>query len=247
MPTLARRRMPEPVVLPTLGLFAPVPIMVECRHFQGSLAALFDVVKARKIDLRDIPLAPICEAYFQYVSRSPKHSVDESAAALVALAYLIERKAWLLLPVYEPEPEFEEAMALPEGIGEDLRAAIEVLDGYRQERQSLFFRTLDERPEVFVPVDVSDVSVNDLALALEAILRKALPDPVEPKLSRRSLADQMGIVAAALSQNYRDLGSLLGDQYTRSEVVWWFLALLELIRLGQARYRVDEDTVRFAK
>jgi hypothetical protein len=36
----------------------------------------------------------------------------------------------------------------------------------------------------------------------------------------------------------------VGD-FTRSEVVWWFLALLELIRLGQARVDLKDGDVRF--
>ena len=34
---------------------------------------------------------------------------------------------------------------------------------------------------------------------------------------------------------------------TKSEVVWWFLALLELIRLGQARVEVKDGDVRFKR
>lgn len=249
MPSTLARKNPEPVVLPALGLVAPPPIRVQCQHFQGSLAALFEVVRTRKIDLRDIPLYPICEAYFAYLANAPDRNVDEAAAALTALAYLLERKAWLLLPVYEPEPELEEALALPEGLGEEFRYAIEALELFREERSRIYFRTADlGREDYFVPVDVESLDINDLARALDDLLRKAKPDPVEPlNQSRRSLAEQMGIVAKALSNQFKDLPSLIGERFTRADVVWWFLALLELIRLGQARYQIESDTVRFAR
>ena len=36
-------------------------------------------------------------------------------------------------------------------------------------------------------------------------------------------------------------------EFTRSEVVWWFLALLELIRLGQAMVTLKDGDVRFKR
>ena len=75
------------VVLPT-GIIAPPPIQVESPRFSGSLAMLFACVRERKVDLLDIPLFPICEAYFTYLMDSELADLDEAAAALAALSYL---------------------------------------------------------------------------------------------------------------------------------------------------------------
>src|SRR5579872_2660477 len=129
----------EPAVSP-LGVVAPPPIHVQTATFDGSLATLFNCVREHKVELLEIPLAPICEAYFEYILTSPNTSLDEAAAALVALAYLLERKAWLLLPTPEPEPEELEALSPPEPTVYEFTAAIEALRVWHDERSNLFFR-----------------------------------------------------------------------------------------------------------
>src|SRR5688572_16813706 len=87
--------------LSPLGIVAPPEIHVESPRFTGSLATLFACVRERKVDLLDVPLYPICDAYFSYLAGAPIENLDEAAAALAALAYLLERKAWALLPCDE--------------------------------------------------------------------------------------------------------------------------------------------------
>src|SRR3712207_861248 len=101
-----------PEKLSPLGVVAPPPIHVESPRFTGSLATLFTCVRDRKVDLLDVLLFPICEAYFAYLLGTVDKDLDEAAAALAALAYLLERKAWALLPTPEPEPEVEEELQL---------------------------------------------------------------------------------------------------------------------------------------
>ncbi len=57
----------------------------------------------------------------------------------------------------------------------------------------------------------------------------------------------MGIVVLALPEKFQPLDQIVTGEYTRSEVVWWFLALLELIRLGQAKVEVKDGDVRFKR
>ena len=84
---------PTLAVLSPTGVIAPPPIQVECPKFSGSLAMLFACVRDRKVELLDVPLFPICEAYFAYLMESDWANLDEAASALAALAYLLERKA----------------------------------------------------------------------------------------------------------------------------------------------------------
>src|ERR1051326_3802442 len=88
----ARKPKKHDEAVTALGVIAPPPISVESPHFSGSLAALFACVKERKVDLLDVPLMPVCEAYFLYLFEAAVKDLDEAAAALVALAYLLERK-----------------------------------------------------------------------------------------------------------------------------------------------------------
>lgn len=234
---------------PALGIVAPPPIEVTSPEYSGSLGVLLQLVQDRKIDLMRVPLFPVCDAYFRYLLQSNSHNLDEAAAALLALAYLLERKSWLLLPTPEAEPEFEgDFEAMDPTIGE-YAIAIDALRMWHDEREQFFFRPLDSGPDPYeVPVSLSEVSASDLARAFERLMRRAVPEPVELlNKKRRSLTDQMGSVLANLTTEWRSMENLIPDPFTREDAVYWFLSLLELIRLGQAAVRLENDDVQFRR
>jgi segregation and condensation protein A len=235
--------------LSALGVIEPIPIHVQTATFEGSLATLFACAREHRIDLLEVPLFPICEAYFTYLLSMRASDVDEAASALSALAYLLERKAWLLLPVPDPEPEFDEPMELPPPSVHEFAVVMEVLSEWQRERDLLYFRAPEMGPNPYeLPYVLANVGVGDLTKALERLLRRADPEPVDSLAKpRRSLQEQMEVVLLALSEAWRPLDELVVGPFTRSEAVYWFLALLELIRLGQAVARIEGEEVEFAR
>lgn len=231
-----------------LGVIAPPPLHVQTPTFEGSLATLFACVRDHKVDLLDIPLFPICEAYFAYMLGAEVSDLDEAAAALSALAYLLERKAWLLLPVPDPEPEYEEAMELPEPSVQEFAEVMRVLHEWHAAREQIFFRSPDAGPNPYeLPYTLANIGVADLTRALERLLRRAEAEPMTPLTKpRRSLKEQMEVVLAAMSHEWRTLDVLVPEPFTRTEAVYWFLALLELIRLGKVWARANEEEIEFA-
>lgn len=232
-----------------LGVIAPPPIHVQTPTFDGSLATLFACVREHKVDLLEVPLFPICEAYFAYLMQTEVRDLDEAAAALSALAYLLERKAWALLPVPDPEPEYEEPMEMPEPTAYEFKSVIEALHVWQEQRDRLFFRSPDAGPDPYeLPYSLTDVSVSDLARAFDRLLKKAVPEPFESTSKpRKSLQEQMALVLLAVTHEWRTLETLVTEPFTRSDTVYWFLAILELIRLGQIQARLNADDVEFAR
>jgi chromatin segregation and condensation protein Rec8/ScpA/Scc1 (kleisin family) len=94
---------------------------------------------------------------------------------------------------------------------------------------------------------LANVGVGDLARAFERVLRKAQPEPITVVKPRKSLQEQMKLVLLAISNEWRRLEDLITQPYTRSDAVYWFLALLELIRLGQVVARVTGEEVEFTR
>ncbi len=233
-----------------LGIIAPPPIRVTTPTFDGSLANLFQCVRERRIELRDVPLLPICEAYFEYLLASPTIHLEEAAAALTALAYLLERKAWAILLSWEQaEIGIEGALELPEPTVNEFDVAIEALVQWQQERSRQFFRTTGGGPDPYeVPYVLDEVALPDLARAFERLLARASPEPIESLARpRKSLAEGMAAVLLALSATPRRLEDLLRPPYTRSDAVLWFLALLELIRLGRVLVTTLDGEALFAQ
>ncbi len=230
-----------------LGMYSPPDIHIECDAFQGSLALLFQCVRDREIDLLGVPLAPICEAYFHYLIENAEHDLESAAVALAALSYLLERKAWLLLPV-EAEPESDGLLDVLEPYIDEFRPAIDALRQKGLEREDLFFRSQEGRETFEMPFDSSEVTVGELARVFERLLERAVPDDIEPTTRpQRSLSEMMTVVLRALPEKYAALDEIVVGEFTRTEILWWFLALLELIRVGQARVTVKGGDVRFRR
>jgi segregation and condensation protein A len=233
-----------------LGFVAPPDIHIECEAFQGSLAMLFHCVRERKVDLLGVPLAPICEAYFTYLLANADQDIESAATAMTALAYLLERKAWALIPrPEEAEPDADDLLDEVEPYAHEFHPAIEALRGLQDQRANFFFRPADAGERTYeLPFEIGEATTVDLARVLERLLERAVPDPIEPVgRPRRSLSEQMTIVMRALTADYRPLDQVVVGEFTRSEIVWWFLALLELIRLGQARLKIEDGEIMFAK
>jgi len=233
-----------------LGVVAPPPIHIESPKFEGSLATLFVCVKTHKVDLRDIPLLPICEAYLAYMLSGAETNIDEAAAALSALAYLIERKAFLLLPIPEEEVErFDDFEGLPASTLFEFKTAIDSLRLWHEERSTLFFRAPGQGPNPYeLPYEIENIAATALASAFRELMDRARPMST-PNVSRvgRSLATEMRKVLLAVSYEFRTLDQLVPADATREDAVYWFLSLLELMRLGQVAARLVGDEVEFGR
>lgn len=244
---MARRTAIEERPVSALGVVSPPPIHVACEAFEGTLGALFVLVRDHRVDLLGVPLGPVCEAYLTYIVAESERDLDEAAAALAALAYLLERKAWRLLPIPEPEPEMDEPMEPIDPTVDEFAEAICALRAGMAAREMLYFRGAGPGPDPYeLPYKLADVAPNDLARALERLLRRAAP--VEPlSRPRRSLAEMMELIVSALATEWSPLERLVPTPFTREDAVYWFLGLLELVRLGQARARLGENDVEFIR
>lgn len=246
LPTMRSKALAKAEPVDALGVTSPPDIQIRCEAFTGSLGALFQMARDGKIDLLGVPLAPICRAYIEYVTESAGGDLDRAAVALVALSYLLERKAWHLLPSEVPEPETDESLYPVEPWIQEFAPAIEALRELADSRDQVFFRA-PEGTAYELPFDASGVSLGDLAGALQRLLDRAVPEPPEGlRKPGRSLSEQMGLVMRELTAEFRTLDRIVVGEFTRSEIVWWFLALLELIRLGQAKVRLRAGEVEFA-
>jgi chromatin segregation and condensation protein Rec8/ScpA/Scc1 (kleisin family) len=198
------------------------------------------------VDLLEVALSPVCEAYLAYLVSLPETNLDEAAAALAALAYLLERKAWMLIPVPEPEPDPYEEPELPHpGLDSDYNLAIEALHAWHAERADWFFRDGEAAVLAYeLPYQLDHVSAQDLAREFSRVLQRAKPQET-PILARprRSIADELRRVSDRLSAEPTPLWQVLSYAETKSDCVFAFLAVLELVRLGQAKVQVSDEAV----
>ena len=174
----------------------------------------------------------------------PEDDVDAAGAALLALAYLVERKAWSLLPIADPPPP-EEIAELPEPTAHEFAMAVDSLEERHRERSQLFFRQGEDPDAYEMPMGPGSVSVAELAKAFERVLLKAKPVEIAPLAKHRpSLADVMRASLKSIrEQDGATIEQLLPSEFTRLDVVFVFLAVLELLRIGQIRAVIEAESL----
>ncbi|MBL8048201.1 MAG: hypothetical protein JNJ45_05915 [Chthonomonas sp.] len=232
----------------SLGVVAPPPIQVECDAFSGSLATLFEMVRRHKVDLLGVPLAPICMAYIHYLVELHPEELDQAAAATVALAYLVEQKSWAIIPNFEDKAEESPELEFVDPTIGEYGEVIEAFMRLEESRDQIYFRGSAAGDAYEIPFSLGQVTSGDLSRAFERLLRKAIPDPPEIlNKPRRSLSQMMETVWDSLTDEFTSLVDLVPAPFTRSEAVWWFLSLLELIRHGRAELMLGDDDVLFAR
>jgi segregation and condensation protein A len=224
-------------------------LRVRVEEFEGPLDLLLHLCRTNEVDLSRLPVRAITDQYLAYLESVEFRDLDSAGAFMVLAATLIYLKSKLLLPPGEGEEEAldEEGLLLREDLEERLRAYARVKAlgqwlGAREAEQALLFgRSWSELPPA-EEIPLEDLSVHLLERAWRRLLEEAArraPRQVEPDAP--SVLERMAEIVALLRHTWSLLfSSLLADARVRAELVVTLLALLELVRLGQARARQGE-------
>ncbi|MCK4557155.1 MAG: segregation/condensation protein A, partial [Candidatus Aminicenantes bacterium] len=78
---------------------------VKLEVFQGPLDLLLFLIRKKKIDIHDIPMATITREYLDYLNQKDKINLDREAEFLLVAALLIYIKSQMLLPREKPLEE----------------------------------------------------------------------------------------------------------------------------------------------
>jgi segregation and condensation protein A len=210
---------------------------------------LLHLVRENKLDIHDIPIARITQQYLAYLDTMKALNLDVAGEFLVMAATLLHIKSRSLLPRTEEDLPPEED---PEIMRAELSRRLVEYEKYKEAALRLAERPImgrdvfardfrcDELPEG--DVEITELSLADLITAFKDVLSR-LPgkDAHEVIPDRLSIADAI----AFLLDRIREEGAIRFDRLveefrTRSEVVSFFLGILELIRLRSVKvYQAD--------
>ena len=225
-------------------------ITVHVESFVGPLDLLLHLCRTNEVDLANLPIRTITEQYLAHLESVQFQDLESAGAFMVMAATLIYLKSKLLLPVdpdAPPEALDEEGELLRQELADRLReyARIKALGTWLGEREAeqalLYGRTVAELP---LPEDVplEDLSVHLLQRAMLRLIeeqKRQAPRQVEP--NPLSVLERMGEIIELLRHTWSLLfSSVAGAERVRTEWVVTLLALLELVRLGQARVHQAE-------
>jgi segregation and condensation protein A len=234
----------EPVpILPEGGAFPVGGIGFEVRLpiFEGPLQLLLHLIESRQLDVLNVPLAEVADAYLEHLARNPVDAPNLSEFVAIA-AQLIWLKSRRMLPGDLP-PATEQESDEPDE--EQLRQR---LIEYRAIRDTALW--LGER-DLLAPLMRREPRESDLpepptvalpaSLLLESLDRlAAAPEPEAPPtevVAREiTIGMQIRVLLDALSSSGRVvLQTILASCRSRSEAAVTVLAMLELARRRQVR------------
>ncbi len=221
--------------------------VVTTPSFSGPIEVLLQMISAHDVDVLDIPLAPLVDAFVGHLrDESVAIDVEELSEFLLIAAILLEMKSQRLLPgreSTEPDEEFvgwEERDVLLARLLE-LRTYAALSDSFvslfeRAARSYPRLRGIDEGFVVQPPDLLAGVTP---AMLAQAYLRGVEEKPVPVVRLNHVTVDAVTVAETVvqLAQRLPTMGTLsfrdlTAGLETRIEIIVHFLALLELCKLG---------------
>jgi segregation and condensation protein A len=220
---------------------------VDLPEFHGPLDLLLYLVKKNEVDVLDIPIAAVAEQFLQHLAILQVADIELAGDFLVMAATLMEIKSKLLLPHAEEEAAAEEADPRRDLVRQlvaykTFKEAAARLESRAAEQQRRLPRHAVAQPAApGGPPAVQPVELWDLVSAFGRLLSetKALEPTavVEDETPQQVYQDTVrDSLLSAPRVRFRDL---FGPPYHRARLVGLFLAVLELMRRGEAVLEQD--------
>ena len=213
--------------------------------FEGPLDLLLYLIRRDKIDVHDIPIAPITRRYMEYLDLMRELNLDVAGEFLVMAATLIHIKSKLLVPIEPTEAPGDEEVVDPR---EELVRRLLEFQRYKDaagvlHQQAQIRAAQWTRPDTVIPAfddageEMLEAGLYDLISAFKELLdrRKALlaheveseGPPVEQRMEE--------LLAMIREGESLEFLALFASLETKAEMIVTFLALLELVRLKRVR------------
>ena len=233
-----------------------IPVKLEV--FEGPLDLLLHLIDKNKIDIYDIPIVEITSQYMEYIRNMEREDLNVMSEFLVMAATLLDIKCRMLLPK-EVNEEGEEEDPRQELVEQLLQykmykyVASELKDREGDADFVMYKKpSIPEEVEQYVePVDLDRLLGNLTLSRLTDIFRDVMKrqtekiDPVRSKFGKIekeevSLTEKFTYIHGYLKEHRRfSFRSLLKKQHSRMHIVVTFLAILELMKLGEIHVEQD--------
>jgi len=234
-----------------------MPMTFQLKDFDGPLDLLLFLINKEKIDIKDIFVSQITDQYISLVRSATDLDMDEATDFLVMAASLLEIKSRAMLPrppkVEEGEEDPEQALIRRLEEYKRFRETADAMKQFEQAAGNLFTKLPEEYP---LPPQETELVGLTLQGLTEAFLRiwarkPDVPDDeaeVNHYAPRDIRRDEHNVQECMLTllKGIRRKGCLRFEEAfsaapTKEEVVTYFLALLELLKLGEMH--MDQDGI----
>lgn len=206
--------------------------------FEGPLDLLLHLVTKNRIDIHDIPIHLITDQYLAYLDRAKEFNLELGSSFFAMASTLILIKSRMLLPKKRQE-EVDDS----EDPRQELSRSLEEFKKMKEIKARIEYLMNEERPYHMREPEVFKSGAYRGRISLSRLQAAffSLYDSIHQEEERWlpseevSLDEEISRWREALRKGTVSFTEYLKKKKTRLQLAVAFLALLELIRLGQAR------------
>ena len=212
----------------------PVALRVFLDTFEGPLDLLLYLIRKQNLNILDVPIADITDQYVNYINLMKELELELAGEYLLMAAMLAEIKSKMLLPLFEEvedeeDPRAELVRRLLEY--ERYRKASEELNKLKRLERDVFVTGV-ESSHLAQPIELPDISLQELLLSFQEVLKRAemfttlhvLKEPL-------SVRERMTTILEKLkNKDFIDFTELFDLEEQKTGLVVTFLAILELMK-----------------
>ncbi len=216
--------------------------------YEGPLEVLLDMIQKKKIDIRDIPIAEICDQYLAYIDEHQSFDMQLAGEFIIMASELIKIKTAMLLPRdpdswEDPRKPLVNALELYKEAKEKAKELRPLYDEY----SGRYTKDQDEVPaEKGLP---SDLDPQLLAKALTRMLLRIRNTPKPTALVTPLITSRIVPVEEKIDEVIDKLDRygectfffLLKDAEDKPELIATFMGILELVKLERILICLDDS------
>ncbi len=218
---------------------------VRTAKFEGPLGLLLELIEDKRLDIADISLKEVADQYLAYLESDDLIPMDQMADFLVVAAKLLWIKSCLLVPAVTQADDSESDLSVQLRVYKDFLEVYDLVGDRLQERDRLYWRETEDIAETQNIASLQSLEIDkaEIASAFANVARR-LPSRALPLMEvgkEVSIKEKISHLQALLRQ-YRKFpfSHIMKTGQTRRELIVTFLAMLELIKCGEAK--VCQDT-----
>lgn len=218
-------------------------------QFEGPLDFLLCLIQREELEISDIPIQELIQQFIHHYSSQQGDELEKGTEFIGTAAHLVWLKSKMLLP---PDPQSQDEEEQVEDPHFEIihhlidycrfKQAAKELASRQDKEQACYFRGI-EAPEWRKPLGIDHVSLEELSSLFKEMVAKAVDNKQFIQEENWRVSDKIRFLRRKL-QEYPTfaIATLFFAEQSKGEIIVIFLAILELMKIGELIVGRDTTT-----
>ncbi len=220
-------------------------------NFEGPIDFLLYLIQKDEIDIYEIPIQELIQQFIVKLKEWQEKQLDRGAEFIGTASYLVYLKSKMLLPKHEEKID-EDLIELEEDPHFEIihhlidycrfKQTTKDLLGRQELQQQLYFRGVHPT-EWKKPMGIDHLSLDDLQALFKEMMTKAGAPIQQIQKENFRVSDKIRLIRNRLRDEKQfSFESLFSSLQSRVELIVIFLAILELMKLGEVSVGREKES-----